>query len=168
MQRTILILVVLLGTAFGLRAQGPRGNQFGFGIILGEPLGLTGKLWVSRENALQLHVGASYFGSPRLQVDYLWHLDVFKSQIVKLIAGPGIGFGFGEGGSTFWYKDRGRKYWYVHDDGDMGVAVRVITGINVIPRNTPIEIFFELGPNIGIIPDFGVGIDAGVGIRFYP
>lgn len=149
-------------------AQGPQGNTFGFGIILGEPLGLTAKMWTSRENAVQAHIGASYFGSPRLQVDYLWHLNVFKSSVVKLIAGPGLGIGFGEGGSGFWYKDKGRKYWYYHEGEDFGFGARVITGLNIIPKATPIEIFLELGPNIGIYPGFGVGLDAGVGIRFYP
>lgn len=149
-------------------AQGPRGNNAGFGIILGEPLGLTAKFWLNRENALQAHLGASYFGAPRLQADYLWHLNVFNSQVVKLLAGPGVGIGFGHEGSGFWYKEKGQKYWYYREDASFGLGVRVITGLNIIPKNTPIEIFVELGPNIGIYPGFGVGLDAGVGIRFYP
>lgn len=167
-RRTIATTVATIALTFTAQAQGPKGNDFGFGIILGEPLGITAKLWTSKENAWQAHLGASYFGAPRLQVDYLWHLNVFKSQVVKLIAGPGLGIGFGHEGSGFWYKDRGRSYWYYREDADFGVGVRVITGINIIPKATPIEIFLELGPNIGIYPDFGVGLDAGVGIRFYP
>ncbi len=168
MKKSLFLSLIAVMATLGCHAQGPRGNAFGFGIVLGEPLGLTAKYWVSRENALQAHIGASYFGSPRLQVDYLWHLDVFKSQVVKLLAGPGMGIGFGHGGSGFWYKDRGRKYWYYDEGRDFGLAMRVITGLNIIPKNTPIEIFVELGPNIGIAPSFGVGLDAGIGIRFYP
>lgn len=165
---SIAAIVLWFSLSLNASAQGPKGKDFGFGIILGEPLGITAKLWTSNENAWQAHLGASYFGAPRLQVDYLWHLNVFKSQVVKLIAGPGLGIGFGHEGSGFWYKDRGRKYWYYRDDEDFGFGVRVITGINIIPKATPIEIFVELGPNIGIYPGFGVGLDAGVGIRFYP
>ena len=167
--RTLVVMgLLVLGSTISMQAQGPKGKDFGFGIVLGEPLGLTLKYWTSKENAWQGSIGASYFGAPRVQVDYLWHLNVFKSDVVKLIAGPGAGIGFGQEGSGFWYKDKGQKYWYYRDDADFGIGVRVITGINIIPRNTPIEIFLELGPNIGIYPDFGVGLDAGVGIRFYP
>ena len=52
----------------------PQGKQFGFGIILGDPTGGTAKLWTTGDNALAFHLGASYFGSPRIGVDYLWHL----------------------------------------------------------------------------------------------
>jgi hypothetical protein len=162
------IVVALLSTVGECNAQGPRGKEFGFGIIIGEPLGLTAKYWVNKENALVFDIGASYFGAPRFQVDYLWHLNVFQSQIVKLYAGPGLGLGFGTEGSGFWYKDKyHRGYWIYREEG-LGVAMRVMVGVNIIPRNTPIEIFFELGPNMGVIPNFGVGLDAAVGIRFYP
>lgn len=162
-----LAAIVAITTQSG-NAQGPRGKEFGFGIILGDPLGLTGKYWVSNENAMVFDFGASYFGSPRIQFDYVWHLDVFKSQIVKLYAGPGLGLGFGRPGYSVWYIDnRGRERWYYRDSG-LGVAVRVMVGVNIIPRATPLEIFLELGPNIGIVPGFGAALDAAVGIRFYP
>jgi len=167
-RRFITFGIATLMLAASANAQGPQGNSFGFGIVLGEPLGLSAKYWSSSKNAWQAHLGASYFGSPRIQVDYLWHLDVFKSPVVKLIAGPGVGLGFGHEGSGIWYKNKGNKYWYYREDDDFGIGVRVITGINIIPKATPIEIFLELGPNIGLFPGFGVGLDGAVGIRFYP
>lgn len=164
----VVAVALMVASTLSSTAQGPKGRDFGFGIVLGDPLGLTLKYWASNENAWQASIGASYFGAPRIQVDYLWHLNVFKSDVVKLLAGPGAGIGFGRQGSGLWYKERGDKYWYYRENDNFGFGVRVITGINIIPRNTPIEIFLELGPNIGIYPDFGVGLDAGIGIRFYP
>jgi len=162
-------LLLLCGITISSFAQGPKGKDFGFGIVVGDPLGVTVKYWTSNENALQASLGASYFGAPRLQVDYLWHINAFNSSIVKLIAGPGVGVGFGHEGSGIWYKGTGKNdKWFYRADAGLGIGVRVITGINIIPRNTPIEIFLELGPNIGISPGFGVALDAGVGIRFYP
>ena len=84
----ILLLLIILCFNTDLRAQGPGGKSFGFGLILGEPLGGTVKIWTSPENALVGDIGASDFGSPRLQVDYLWHFDPFHSRIVKMYAGP--------------------------------------------------------------------------------
>jgi len=161
-------LLLCIGVSVS-KAQGPRGNDFGFGIILGEPLGLTVKYWLNNENALVFDLGASYFGAPRIQVDYLWHMNVFKSQIVKLYAGPGLGLGFGHEGYGIFYKGKkGPGYWYYRDDTVFGIATRVMVGVNIIPRATPLEIFLELGPNIGLYPNFGANLDAAVGIRFYP
>lgn len=147
-------------------AQGPKGKEFGFGLILGEPTGLTIKYWVNRENALTANLGASYFGSPRIGIDYLWHFDVFKSNIVKMYAGPGLVLGIGEG-KGFWYKEKNGKF-YVRSSGETGIALRGMFGLNVVPRNTPLEIFLELGPLVGISPTSGSAIDAALGIRFYP
>ncbi|HCN05746.1 MAG TPA: hypothetical protein DIS79_09005 [Bacteroidetes bacterium] len=161
---TALFLISPLTTL----AQGPKGKEFGFGIILGDPLGLTAKYWTNNENALVFGLGASYFGAPRIQVDYLWHFDAFQSQVVKMYAGPGLGFGFGREGYGVWYKRGKRDVFYYRDEGEFGIGVRAIVGINVIPKRTPLEIFLELGPNIGVAPGFGVALDAAIGVRFYP
>jgi hypothetical protein len=166
-----LILVLSLMTTAGeqlTRAQGPLGRDFGFGLNLGEPLGGTVKLWLNKENALQAHIGGSYFSSLRIGADYLWHFDVFRSQVVKMYAGPGAAFGFGNHYSGWYYNKKGNKeYWYYRDDGSV-FGIRAIFGLNVIPKRSPIEIFMELGPFIGISPTFGSTLDAAIGIRFYP
>ena len=41
-------------------------------------------------------------------------------------------------------------------------------GVNLLPRNTPIEAFFELGVLLALAPEFDSGIDVGLGVRFYP
>ena len=159
-----LILVMLLGNS-SLRAQGPEGKSFGFGLILGEPLGGTVKFWTNPENAFVADIGASYFGSPRIQGDYLWHFDAFHSRIVKMYAGPGVALGFGNRHRVFFY--RGDKY-VTTEDNQFGFGVRAMFGINVIPARTPLEIFLEAGPLIAMIPEFHAFFDFGVGIRFYP
>lgn len=145
-----------------VNAQGPEGKNFGFGIILGDPSGATLKLWMNRENAFVLDVGASYFGSPRIGVDYLWHFDAFRSRIANLYAGAGGVLGIGKG-DGFWYKGK-----YFREKSELGIAARGVFGVNVIPKNTPLELFFELGVLIGFSPDFGSSADAAIGIRFYP
>jgi hypothetical protein len=146
-----------------LNAQSPNGKNFGFGIVLGDPTGVTIKYWTQSTNAFVFDLGASYFGSPRIGVDYLWHFNAFNSSEVKLYAGPGAVLGIGEG-DGFWYKD---KEGFLHRD-DSGIGVRGVFGINFIPRTTPLEIFVELGTLVGLAPDFGAAVDAALGFRFYP
>ena len=162
----LFLLIVLVTNIISVYANGPRGKSFGFGLVLGDPVGLTAKLWTSNENAFDFYLGNSYFGNLRLGADYLWHFDAFNSSVVKMYAGPGIAVGFGRG-EGIWYK-QGKNKFYYWDDGETGIAARVIFGLNIIPRRTPLEIFLEAGPLIGIVPNMGVNMDAAVGIRFYP
>jgi hypothetical protein len=163
-----LLSLFLIISASNLFAQGPRGNSFGFGLILGDPTGATIKYWTNNENAFTASIGSSYFGNIRLGGDYLWHFDAFNSRVVKMYAGPGIVLGFGQSHGGFWWGDKHDKFYYWDDTHSVGFAGRVVFGINIIPKRSPIEIFFELGPLIGISPAFGVNLDAAAGIRFYP
>ena len=166
-RKIILLSLIALMFSMYLYSQGPQGKNFGFGLVLGDPLGATIKSWTNRENAFDAYIGGSYFGSLRIGGDYLWHFDAFRTQIVKLYAGIGATIGFGTGHSV-WYKDNNKEKFYYRESGEIGIGGRVIFGINVIPKRTPLEIFLELGPMIGFTPEIGVGMDVGIGIRFYP
>ena len=160
-----LIITIFFLLYSNSNAQGPRGNAFGFGLILGDPIGLTIKYWTNPENAFDAYIGSSYFGRVRIGADYLWHFDAFNSRVVKMYAGPGLIVGIGQGSGIYYTEDHGRFYYW--NNNNLGFAARVIFGLNIIPKKTPIEIFFELGPLIGLSPNFGVNLDAALGIRFY-
>ncbi|MDR3666663.1 MAG: hypothetical protein P4L35_07470 [Ignavibacteriaceae bacterium] len=165
--KTILISFLIL-TAINFNnsyAQSPGSKNFGFGIILGDPTGVTLKFWTQRENALVFDIGSSYFGSPRLDIDYLWHFDAFRSNIAKLYAGFGGVLGIGEGKGFYYTEHHG--FYFRSDNGD-GLGVRGVFGVNVIPRNSPLEFFLEVGLLVGLTPDFGEAGDVGIGMRFYP
>jgi hypothetical protein len=161
-----LILFILIIQTYSSYAQGPYQKKFGFGIILGEPTGLTGKYWINFQNAFEFNIGTSYFGRPRIDFNYLWHFNAFRSSIVKLYAGPGAVLGFGEG-NGYWYEWRGNRFFY-RTGNEIGLAVAGLFGLNIIPRETPLEIFLEGGILVGLAPGFGSGGDLAIGLRFYP
>ncbi len=81
-------------------------------------------------------------------------------RVVKLYAGPGLVLAFGEGNGPY----GGREF----DGGNgVGIAVRGMFGVNVIPERTPLEMFLGMGPIIGFSPA-GVDLDLAAGMRFYP
>lgn len=165
----IVVFLMILGKFTDTLAQrGPQGRDFGFGIIIGEPLGGTIKYWFNSENALDADIGGSYFGSPRLDVDYLWHFDAFRSRVVKLYAGAGGAIGFGTGGGGFFYGDERGRFYVRGAGNDLGFGIRGLFGLNVIPERTPLEIFFHLGVLIGLAPVTGSALDVALGLRFYP
>jgi hypothetical protein len=138
-------------------------RRFGLGIILGEPTGLSAKLWVSPINALDFGLGWSvggdridyngaYDGGSRVHfhMDYLWHwFDAIRSsERFPLYAGFGGRINSGAG-----YKS--------------SVAARGVFGILWLPHQVPIDVFLELVPSLQIVPGTGFGIDAGLGARFF-
>ncbi len=163
----LTIVACVITAATPVRAQGPRGRSFGFGLILGNPTGGTVKFWLNRENAIAASIGGDYFGSLRIGADYLWHFDAFSSQIVQMYAGPGAAIGLGHGGPWWWYRGD-HDAWVYRPDGGVGFGIRAVIGLNIIPRRAPVEIFAELGPMIGIVPAFGSAFEGAVGVRFYP
>lgn len=142
----------------------PKGRNFGIGVIVGEPTGLTAKIWTQKDIALALSIGNSYLGSLRIGMDYLWHFNAFNSSAVNLYAGPGVAVGIGES-SGWWYKDKDQK-WYKGSD-EIGLGVRGVLGINIVPRDSPIEIFGEAGLMVGVLPGTYANFEGALGIRFY-
>ncbi|HUX93631.1 MAG TPA: hypothetical protein VMV36_07475 [Ignavibacteriaceae bacterium] len=160
MKKYLLGILFVATVTFNLFAQSPGRKNLGFGIILGEPTGVTVKYWTDFDNAFVFDLGSSYFGSPRLDADYLWHFNAFNSDMANLYAGPGLALGFGEG-HGFWDKT-------FRANSGTALGIRGVFGVDVLPRRTPLEIFGEIGVLVGLTPDFGSGIDGAIGIRFYP
>ncbi len=158
----LIILALFLCKFTEAQTYSPYGKQFGFGIMVGDPIGATLKFWTMDRHAFVVDIGASYFGSPRIGVDYLWHFNAFRDQMWNLYAGPGGAIGVGEG-NGFWYKGS-----YVRASGSVGIGARGVVGVDFVPRDAPIEAFFELGVLLALAPDFNSGVDVGLGIRFYP
>jgi hypothetical protein len=157
---TVITFFLLLSSGMAIA----QDRNFGLGVILGEPTGISAKLWVSSINAFDFGLGWSvggdrisdyngtYDGGSRVHfhMDYLWHWfdAINSSERFPLYTGIGGRINTGAG-----YKS--------------SAAVRGVLGIAWLPHHTPIDIFLELVPSLEVIPSTGFGIDAGLGARFF-
>jgi hypothetical protein len=155
-----MVVCMLLTIAQPVAAQ-DRG--VGVGFIIGEPTGLSLKIWTSRENALDFGLGVgvggdriSYEGNyndgsrVHFHMDYLWHSFNAIRSTEKFPLYYGIGARFNSGGNY-----------------DASFGIRGVFGLAWYPRSTPLDIFVELVPVLQITPSTGFGIDAGFGMRFF-
>ncbi len=159
---------LLFGLVFGLMIILPKpvaaqDHGFGLGVIFGEPTGLSAKLWTSKDNAFDFGFGVS-LGGDRIKykgsydrtgrihfhMDYLWHAFNAISSTERFPLYYGIGGRFNSGGGY---------------DGSIGI--RGVFGIAWFPHSTPIDVFFELVPVFQVTPLAGLGIDAGLGVRYF-
>lgn len=143
-----VVSLVLSGTAYG---QEP--GQFGLGLIVGEPTGIDGKLFLSRENAIEGAVAWSLSGADdlHLQVDYLYH----RYSLIKVNKGQ-LPLFFGIGGRVIFREKR-----------DDRIGIRIPVGLAYHFENAPFDVFGELVPLLDFAPDTDFDLEGAVGGRFY-
>lgn len=150
MKRLLLMIVALLSLTSLARAQ--ESGDAGVGLVLGDTLGATGKLWLDHYSAVDLNLGAdSSTSNFTVSGDFLYH-----------------------GWKAFPQPSQGRLAAYIgggpriearNDATEFGL--KAILGASYFLPKNPIEIYGELGPFFRMTPVGGVYLVGGVGVRFY-
>lgn len=158
MKKTIAIVILVLEASLSM-ANGPvtGGGDFGLGLVVGEPTGISWKLWNGKERAWDGAVAWSFIdeGYLRLHADYLWH----DYQLIEVERGQ-LPVYFGIGG-TLWSGQR------AHYEKRFNLGVRGVAGMEYIFPQAPVDIFLELAPTLGLVPETGFDIQGGIGVRFF-
>jgi len=161
-----LVLIVALGSlssrALGQIALVDAGD-FEVGILLGEPTGLSAKLWASGNTAFDLGVAWSFGdgGHFHLHGDYLFHnFDFFDVNSGSLPVYVGIG------GRLRFEDDDDRNDLLDDDDDDYRVGLRIAIGLEYILESNPFSFFFEVAPIVDFLPDTEADVNGGIGVRY--
>ena len=144
----VLVLIFLSLPGKGLTYEK---NDFGLGIILGSPTGLSAKLWLNKNNALDAAVAWSFGGKGRLQLhgDYLWHnFSLIKVEEGNFPLYYGLGFRVNFGDET-------------------EAGVRFPIGLNYLFSRVPFDIFIEVVPVLQVVKKTDFEIDGAIGARFF-
>jgi hypothetical protein len=99
LQRTLWIVAVLVCAGLTpARSAAQPARDFGLGIIIGAPTGVSGKGFLSPEYAIDGAVGFGLIGGDHLRIhaDFLWHLPIkqWPSAALDLYLGVGPALGF--------------------------------------------------------------------------
>jgi hypothetical protein len=163
MKRSCYVIIALC-LFFAVQGSVAQDSGFGIGVIIGEPTGVSAKLWTSSVNAFDFGLGWSiggdrigkfkgiHTGGSRVHfhMDYLWHAfdAISSSQRFPLYYGLGGRINSGAG-------------------YDASTAIRGVFGIAWLPHNTPIDVFLELVPSLQLTSSTGFALDAGIGARYF-
>ena len=139
-QRFLLLSFIFLAVTFAkINAQD---KNFGIGIILGEPTGLSGKYWVSPENAFDAGLAYSFLEDNKsfaFHADYLYHLEGVIDRHYKMPLYYGFGVRF-----------------RVRENMDNTFGVRGVIGLLVYLKEAPVDIFLEAAPVFRLLPDTNI------------
>lgn len=135
-----------------VQAQANRegGNNFGLGVIVGEPTGLSIKSWNGDQTAFSIGAAWSLSEDETLQLNADFQLHSWFENIEV-------------GRLAFYYGIGGRVIFT--DDAKIGA--RVPLGLNYIFDELPFDLFVEAAPILDFTPDVELAGNGGVGIRYY-
>ena len=149
----ILTVALLMSVSFGTATAGSNSSGFGMGIMLGEPSGLSGKLWSGGINAFDFGLAwsTSKNSGVAFHADYVWH----KMDMITVDKGA-LPFYYGIGVR---YRNR--------DNSDDNIGVRVPFGLDYLFTQSAFDVFFEVVPILDLAPDTDFDINVAIGGRYF-
>ena len=137
---------VLLGGSIAAQERG-----FGLGIILGEPTGLSAKLWTGAKTAFD---AAAAWSIDEKDTSYL-HADYLVHNFNLLtLERDSLPFYYGIGGTVRLTKNE-------------RAGIRLPLGLAYIFEDAGVDIFLEVVPLFFVLPDTNFSINSGLGIRYF-
>jgi hypothetical protein len=139
-------ILVVLGTATAWTE-----GDFGLGIVLGQPTGISAKYWLSVRSSIDGAAAWSFVhkGSLYLHVDYQYYVfDLASVQSGRL------GFFLGLGGRLLFADD-------------FNLGLRVPLGLIYLFSDLPLDVFLEVVPIMELLPATAASGGAAIGLRYY-
>lgn len=151
----VITSIVLL---IGVSESSAQQRRFGLGVVIGEPTGISMKLWRSSTRAITAGLGWSISQNQNdvqksrfnLHVDLVRHSFNAISSPERIPVYYGLGAGLA-GGS----------------DSEGSLALRTVLGIAWQPAQTPIDVFLEVAPSLEVVPTTTFYLNAGLGMRYF-
>ena len=127
----------------------------GVGLVSGEPTGISGKMWVSDNTAVDGAVAWSLVKDRRMHIhaDWLVHNWTYLKDKYDVETGE-IPLYYGIGGR-------------IRFDDDVRIGARFVLGISYIFADAPFDIFLEIAPILDVAPETAVNINSAIGVRYW-
>ena len=159
MKKTAIAIFIIFLFSSPYAQRGMEG--FGIGVIVGEPTGITIKIWTGNTTAFQAAAAWSFSGYESFQfhADYLFHnFGILNSDEMR----GALPLYVGIGGRIKLKEDND-----LDDNDEASIGARVPLGMSYIFEDTPLDIFIEVVPILDVLPDTDFDLNGAAGIRFY-
>ena len=157
--RIILSLGLLLGLLSPLTSFAQ--HDFGAGIVLGDPTGLTAKYNISNAHAIDAALAFGGHNNIYLHGTWLWLMpDLFNVEQYP------VNWYFGLGARMIDHDHDHNHDNSNHEDGTY-LGVRAPVGLRMNFDNPRVELFGEISLAMDITPETDSDVDFGIGARYY-
>jgi hypothetical protein len=159
----IKIFITYFALSFALLAEG--GGNFGLGLTLFAPTGITGKYKLDNKKAIEGSLGFGSFGQGRgfhLHGVFLYNFHQ-PSDAVSFYAGGGLVLG----NRRYRDNDRGRgNWWRSREYDETGLGIRAPVGISWFP-DKKFELSAELFMQVFLAGRTGADLGIALAGRYY-
>lgn len=153
-----IFLTVIVMAMGGSSLQAARRGDQGVGVMIGNPSGLSYKMWVDEKVAIDGAVGIAQsefdVHATLLVHNFQWAKNINDSLIKGITDNGDFPFYFGIGPRVLF-------------DKKTEVGVRFPVGLAFMPNDSHWEFFTELAPVLRLTPSTGVDTDYALGLRYY-
>ena len=139
--------MIFLFISINVRTQ-DRG--LGLGLIVGEPTGLSAKVWTGHRTALDAGAAWALIRGGFIR----FHADALVHSFAPQVDHGKLPLYFGIGGKIVLADN-------------LGIGVRVPFGLAYLFESAPIDIFIELVPTLELLPATDIGFEGGIGVRYF-
>lgn len=145
----VMAIAMLLVTAPAAIA----GGAFGLGVMVGEPTGLSAKLWADRGAAFDFGLARSTAEN----ADLAFHADFVRHRRGV----PGV-----QDGTLPFYYGLGVRL-RTRDGVDDDLGVRLPLGLDFLMVDSSFDVFVEVVPVLDVSPGTDLDLNAAVGARYF-
>ena len=154
-----MTLSMLLFSSLALAAFDGPAQGMGFGIVGGDPNGISVSWRPNDESAIQTAAGWDLTtGMVKVNTDYIVSLRDLSTPTQSLRMNAYIG-----GGARL--RIAGKADVQRHNE--TGIGVRVPIGLRGLPTGKKVDFFVEVAPSMMLLPDTTAGLDFGLGARLW-
>ena len=136
-------------------------GSFGVGLVLGEPTGISARLYLKDDQAVQFAAGYAFVTSGlQAHADYCFHPWILQERdmfTLPAYIGPGVRAVLYDGGPDA--------------DDYFAIGLRAVAGVVMDFKTVPMDAFLEVA---GVVEyafqedkGFGFGLNVGAGARYY-
>ena len=147
------ILFIAASIMFIISFSCSQDKDFGLGIMVGEPTGISAKWWISHTSAFDAGLAWSFMndGSLHMHGDYLWH----NFDLVS----PKIPFYIGIGGRIKFKNNKSLT--------EEKIGIRIPVGLDFFINEPTADVFVEIVPLLDLTPKSVLTINGAVGFRYF-
>ncbi len=151
----------MLVAAFSNSSLASETNSFGFGVVIGDPIGLSVVQNIEGSHAIQAAIGWDWGDWVVMQADLLWKERRLFPEEVR----SNLSLNYGAGGRvTIGQRPRNVVVGpYRRTQGGMGIRFPV--QLQYYVPHTPVDVFLEWTPLLNLFPDTNVDLGWAVGFR---
>jgi hypothetical protein len=159
----IVLLTVVCGRAFA----DVEGGKFGIGFVIGEPVAISAKYFVSAEKAFDF--GLSIHEDQFWQVygDYHYVFPGLFGRSAKFVEQLNPYMGFGALLVMPQRSDHDQAQYFDKRDQKYAIGARIPVGIEWIWDRAPLGVGIELVPGVIVAPSTEAILQGGLTIRYY-